>query len=165
MSTVTQVILSLAALVYLFRQLNEWLTSSMTRKMERRSNILNALHTEGAEAISTSFDFWWENGPKETARAKLIDQISNMMFGKSMPDSDDTSEMMEMLTHPLLEGLKVCAQHIALHAHIREQETELLNQFKMSFDESHEQKLEAQRLQLIQYGIDPEELEANFAAA
>jgi hypothetical protein len=169
---VTQVIVIIAALLYIGDKLMEALSKSASRMIKQRLDALNALHDEARTEIESSFELWWEDGQKQKARSATLQKMTAQL------PSEIPTEFVEQMVGPMidlsLEGLESAAMHLAIHAHMGNKEKELMaklpkignfQQEVVKQREEHERDLDRIRGELLDHGLDPMDLEQHFVTA
>lgn len=167
MSPVVEILVTVAATVYLLKQARRFVETTIALIMTRVARELENLHQEIRSDIQTSFELWWENGQRQNAVKGLRKQ-----FGDEVAHIDDES-LEAVLALPLAE-IKRAAWHLAVHANMGNRDEKIIAKLPnigglrddvVNNRKSHDQELDDALLALTTFGLDPVELNNYFSTS
>lgn len=167
MSFITQLVVVVAALLYITKELSTRFEVALRRYCERHVNSINSLHRNTEEEIRTEFDFWWSDGPANDVQESLLtDPIVREQL-QLVPE-----EMQDAAISSLLVEFQREAMHLAVHERLGSREADLhsklprirgLRSVMLDQYEGHQSELKRVREKLFERKVDVEELERHFA--
>jgi hypothetical protein len=169
MSELTNIIVLVAAITYIGKQLATAISAANATTVMKRFDAIEALHVKAENDIEPTFELWWEDGPSQAARQKIIERMTSDLPEFISPEAAE--EITRPMTNGALRSLRGLALHLALHAHIREDEATMMaklpklghwRQRAIARREEHENELNQTRVVMLDHDIDPASLEQYF---
>jgi len=170
MSEWTQFIVTIAATLYVIDWLSKRFVESFVVSAKQKVEALETLRDKTADSIESSFELWWQDGAQQTALEKFYADARTQLPGH-LPD-DVVKAMTEPISEFFLDNIKSNAFMLAVQSNMLPEERKLLEklprrggirQKMMERREQHESKLNEVRSVMMDYGINPIDLEAHFA--
>ena len=166
--TITIVFVTLAAILICRRELAALVSGVGIALTNHYLNGMGKLHQKAGEELVESFDFWWSDGPADTVgkgikRTAPIPDEMRVQVEKGFAHMDVSAGVAECYGKAL---------HLALHAKIRDEEHALLATMPRIYGirskvteqrAEHEKSLDADRMHLIQLGLDVDKMEEYFS--
>lgn len=167
MSPIVEFFVLFAAMLYIGSKLTEMISGSVKVRVSGLLRNLSELHERAYSDIEGHFDMWWLSGPSLTVR-------NNAMRLSPIPDESVPDELKSIFTEQVLQQCKADAFHLAAHANMGDRERIIFAKLpriasgirsEIELERRlHEHELESARRQLIEVGIDVDDLERIFAA-
>lgn len=165
-----QFIVSVAATLYVIDWVGKRFAESYLLSAKQKVEALETLRDKTADSIESSFELWWQDGAKQTALEKFYADAREQL-PSHIPD-DAVKAMAEPISEFFLDNIKSNAFTLAVQSNMLPEERKLLQklprrgnirQKMIERREQHESKLNELRSMMMDYGINPIDLEAHFA--
>ena len=164
MSWFTELLVSLAATIYVVGTAKAHISAAISSQAERIIKQVASLHEDAVERIREGFELWWLGAE---------DQITPRI-GEVLPIPSGTpDELKEVFVGKAAQQCKADAFHLAVNANIGKREGDLFSKLPrlggiqerwQREQEAHQRELNDARLRLADLGVDIDELERTFAA-
>lgn len=167
MSKFAQRIVFAAALIFLGEKIVTMFEKILQGIIQRHLKYLIELRKKSEEETSSSFELWWENGPKQQAKETLFKQFAPAGVSPEAFEQLYGSSSTNLLLEPVYNN----AKRLAAYAYRQHEERMFLgkiSRFRGEQEESqreindYERRLDLLRSEVLSGGLDPRALEEYF---